>query len=72
MVKKFIVTLYCLIGISFATGIHADSADQPDLEFLEFLADWQSDQGEWLDPLHMQELAQNEPGVQSTEVQGDE
>ena len=72
MVKYFIFAVYCLAGILFAPASHGDSTDQPDLEFLEFLADWQSDQGEWLDPLHMQEFAQNELDVQSTEVQGDE
>lgn len=43
-----------------------------DLDFLEFLADWQSDQGEWIDPLEVQDMAQNEHSLPSTEAQSDD
>ena len=72
MVKHMLIALYCLAGILLPAGIQAASADQADLEFLEFLAEWQSDQGEWLDPLQMQELAQNEVTAKPLEVPGDE
>ena len=72
MAKNMIFALICITGCLLPVAIHAESADQLDLEFLEFLAEWQSDQGEWLDPLHMQELAQNEHTAEPIEVPGDE
>ena len=72
MDKNIIILLYCLSGCLLPVGIQANSDEQPDLEFLEFLAEWQSDQGEWIDPLQMQDLAQNEITAKPIEVLGDE
>ena len=72
MAKNIIFALTCMTGCLLPVAIHAEPADQPGLEFLEFLAEWQSDQGEWLDPLHMQELAQNEYTAKPIEGPGDE
>lgn len=72
MAKNMIFSLICITGCLLPVAIHAELADQPDLEFLEFLAEWQSDQGEWLDPLQMQELAQNEHTAKPIEGPGDE
>ena len=72
MAKNIIFALYCITGCILPMGIHAESSEQPELEFLEFLAEWQSDQGEWIDPLQMQNLAQHEYTAKPIEVSGDE
>jgi len=71
-VKQLTCLFCCISACLLPLNLQAESSDQPDLEFLEFLAEWQADQGDWVDPLYMQDLAQTEYIEPSTEVQGDE
>lgn len=51
----------CLLGgisTSFAEGI-ADAEQLPDLEMLEYLGSWETEDGKWFDPLELFELAKN-------------
>lgn len=34
-----------------------DNAEMPSLEFLEFLGDWETDDGEWIDPEELEQIA---------------
>ena len=34
-----------------------ENAETPSLEFLEFLGDWETDDGEWIDPEEMEHIA---------------
>lgn len=55
----------CLVSVAVA----ADDAEIPDLEFLEFLAEWQDEGEVWLDEQNLDELlAESEP---ATEVEND-
>lgn len=72
MVKQITCVIFSLVGLLVPVNIYAETEAQPDLDFLEFLADWQSDQGEWIDPLEVQDMAQNEHSLPSTEAQSDD
>lgn len=49
------------------------AADAPSLELLEFLGDWQADDGEWQDPLDfMQALDALETEAQSAKIEDDQ
>lgn len=55
----------CLVSVA----VVADDAEIPDLEFLEFLAEWQDEGEVWLDEQNLDELlAESEP---ATEVEND-
>ena len=34
-----------------------ENAEMPSLEFLEFLGDWETDDGEWIDPEELDQIA---------------
>lgn len=68
MVKVFLLISCSIAGLVLPQQVLAEEDILPSLEFLEFLADWQTDQGEWLDPLQMLQLADNE----HTEVQAND
>ena len=68
MVKTLLFISCCISSLMLPQQIRADEDTPPSLEFLEFLADWESDQGEWIDPLQMQQLADDE----HTEVQAND
>lgn len=68
MVKTLFFISCCISSLMLSQQIRADEDTPPSLEFLEFLADWESDQGEWIDPLQMQQLADDE----HTEVQAND
>ena len=39
------------------TSLHADEAtneEMPSMEFLEFLGEWETEEGEWIDPLELE------------------
>ncbi|HHJ81016.1 MAG TPA: hypothetical protein ENJ65_05235 [Candidatus Tenderia electrophaga] len=53
---NFLLLSLCLVS----TNIVADEAEEsgaPDLEFLEFLGEWQDDGEAWLDTQKLEELA---------------
>lgn len=33
-----------------------EEAERPSLEFLEFLGDWETDDGEWIDPEELEQI----------------
>jgi hypothetical protein len=35
----------------------SEEAERPTLEFLEFLGDWETDDGEWIDPEELEHIA---------------
>jgi len=47
-----------LLGLCLvSSALVADDADTPDLEFLEFLGEWQGDGDAWLETQKLDELA---------------
>lgn len=67
-VKTILLISCCMGSLLLPQQTRADDDTPPSLEFLEFLADWESDQGEWIDPLQMQQLEKDE----HTEVQAND
>lgn len=61
--------LLLLLGSS---GLLAQSAEEsmPSMEFLEFLAEWETDDSEWMDA--QIQAVSNESGAQQQEVRGHE
>ena len=35
---------------------NAENTEAPSLEFLEFLGDWETDDGEWIDPEELEQI----------------
>ena len=59
-------------GLLSPGTLFADNDPQPDIEFLEYLSDWQTDQGELLDPLDIQDITNNTYTQPSTEASNNE
>jgi len=38
-------------------AVPPEEAERPTLEFLEFLGDWETDDGEWIDPEELEHIA---------------
>ena len=38
-------------------GASQQNIETPSLEFLEFLGDWETDDGEWIDPEELEQIA---------------
>ena len=57
MVKPSVGILCCAALMNFGIS-HANEA--PSIELLEYLADLEKDNDEWIDPLKMKEIANNE------------
>ncbi|MDF1689235.1 MAG: hypothetical protein P1U35_06485 [Cycloclasticus sp.] len=55
-----------LLIIVFATGYALADNELPDEDLLEFLADWETEQGKWIDP---EDLANIKELPTETEVQ---
>ena len=64
----------CLYGLACLLLPIQSLADdtQPTLELLEFLAEWETDNGEWIDPLQMQNLARQTPEDEQPEAQSND
>ncbi len=45
-----VVALFLAVVFSAAVAQERSEVESPDVEFLEFLGEWVSDDGEWLDP----------------------
>ena len=51
--------------------VHADSVsenDQPSMELLEFLGDWETKDGSWVDPMQLDEML--DPNLAQKDSQG--
>lgn len=70
MAKKNLYKLFCLSALQ-VTLVHAEQP-MPGIEFLEYLAEMENSDGEWIDPLYMKELARNDHEDEFTQEQGDE
>ena len=57
MVKYALTLIYCCL-IMQTTIVNADQAT-PSIELLEYLADLDNTNDEWIDPLQMNEIANN-------------
>lgn len=45
----------------------SEDAEMPSLEFLEFLGDWETEDGEWIDPEEMEQIALTDQEQQEDE-----
>lgn len=70
MAKKHLYKLCCL-SVLQVTLVHAEQS-APDIEFLEYLAEMETSNGEWIDPLYMKELEKNDQTDELTQDQGNE
>lgn len=50
-----------LVLLNLVVAAHAESDDSPSMELLEFLGEFQTDDGEWIDPLNLTGMEQSEP-----------
>ena len=65
--------LLLLLGLmSLAPAGAEDVAEEPSMELLEFLGDWETQDGEWLDPLQLLEEIEVETRQKQDEGQKDE
>ena len=47
----------CLIlAVLTSSSLYAEQASAPDVEFLEFLGEWQTKDGQWQDPIELMEM----------------
>ena len=49
-----------LLLLNVIAAAHAQDNDSPSMEFLEFLGEFQTDEGEWIDPLNLLDMEQSE------------
>ncbi len=53
--------LAALILLNMIATVYAENDDSPSMEFLEFLGEFQTDDGEWIDPINLLDMEQSEP-----------
>lgn len=70
MDKKLLFKVFCITALQ-STLAQAEQV-MPGIEFLEYLADTENKNGEWVDPLEMKELAQNDQTEELTQEKGNE
>ena len=59
-----------LLLILICRGVTAQQGEQPSMEFLEFLGEWENEQGEWVDPVNDSDKDESDtPGPLSEEEQ---
>ena len=59
-----------LLSMLVCRDVTAQQDEQPSMEFLEFLGEWENDRGEWVDPLDdIDEEESSTPGSLSEEEQ---
>jgi hypothetical protein len=54
--------------VPLASLAEPDAVEAPSMELLEFLGDWETKDGEWLDPLQL--LEELEADVQNVQAEG--
>lgn len=57
------VAIASILLTLLGNNVHADENKPPSMEFLEFLGEWESSDGQWMDPLTINELQENEMQV---------
>ena len=62
-------SLEILLILSLALSPNAFADEPPEMALLEFLGEWETNDGEWLDPSELEELPEL---TQTEEVQDDE
>lgn len=65
-------SLLFLASLPVGISLVADAAETPSLELLEFLGNWETTDGEWLDPLLLLEEIEAEAETAQIEDQHDE
>lgn len=62
--NNYIAVAIASVLLAFSgSGVRADANEPPSMEFLEFLGEWESSDGQWMDPLTINELQENEMQV---------
>ena len=59
-VKWFVLVLMTMLIASPSTAKDAQTLSKQDLEFLEFLGSWETEDGEWVNPLDLIEKPMDE------------
>lgn len=59
----------CMLGWPGAAAGASTSDEAPDVELLEFLSEWQSDEGAWIDPFEVESMSaeQGREGVKPSD-----
>jgi hypothetical protein len=60
-----------ILWFNVVVAAFADSEETPSMEFLEFLGEFQTEDGEWIDPLNLVDM-QNSESTPNDEDQPDE
>lgn len=55
-VKSLVLVSILFVSLS-AGSARGDEEDPPSMEILEFLADWETDEGEWIDPTTLDQMS---------------
>jgi hypothetical protein len=62
-VKKFLVSIQLILPVVLIISLlvlafdaNADDHDKPSMELLEFLGEWQTKDGEWVDPMRFLDI----------------
>jgi hypothetical protein len=55
-VKSLVLVSILFVSLS-AAAARGDEEDPPSMEILEFLADWETDEGEWIDPTTLDQMS---------------
>jgi hypothetical protein len=50
--RSFVVAVGVVLSL-WAGAVCAEEEEQPSLELLEFLADWETSEGQWIDPTEL-------------------
>lgn len=53
--------LWLLLGMSCSCMVWADEDTAPSMAFLEFLGEWETDEGEWIDPQILESMEAETP-----------
>lgn len=59
------LTLCCFVAV-------AENNDYPSMEFLEFLGEWENEQGEWVDPIALPDDGNPSPQLLGEEEEQDD
>lgn len=64
-------SLLLLASLPVGGALAADAIETPSMELLEFLGNWETSDGEWVDPIKLLEELEAEPQTAQTEEQSD-
>jgi hypothetical protein len=65
------IILLNLVFAAVAAAADEDSTDMPSMELLEFLGEFQTEDGEWIDPMELSDMERSEK-QRNDEDQSDE